>query len=106
MSKFKLQRTQELTRTQHEHGKQDAWNGHAQVASQAMAVPGEYGPDAERQEVKRDEKKFRTAEQQVKKTTPGKANRERSVIINEHESDKTGRKKQFSQLQTWRTRGG
>ena len=55
VSKFKLQRTQELTRTQHEVGKQDAWNGHAQVASQAMAVPEEYGPDAERQEVKRDE---------------------------------------------------
>ena len=45
VSKFKLQRTQELTRTQHEDGKQDAWNGHAQVASQAMAVPEEYGPD-------------------------------------------------------------
>ena len=40
MSKFKLQRTQELTRTQHEDGKQDAWNGHAQVASQAMTVSG------------------------------------------------------------------
>ena len=45
-----------LTRTQHEDGKQDAWNGHAQVASQAMPVPEEYGPDAERQEVKRDNK--------------------------------------------------
>ena len=48
MSKFKLQRTQELTRTQHEDGKQDAWNGHAQVASQAMAVPEEHGPDAKK----------------------------------------------------------
>ena len=27
---------------------------------------------------------------------------ERSVIINEYESDKTSRTKQFSQLQTWR----
>ena len=71
MSKFKLQRTQELTRTQHEDGKQDAWNGHAQVASQAMAVPEEYGPDAERQEVKRDEQEFRKAQQHVKKTTLG-----------------------------------
>ena len=34
-----------------------------------MAVPEEYGPDAERQEVKRDEQEFRTAQQQVKKTT-------------------------------------
>ena len=103
MSKFKLQRTQELTRTQHEDGKQDAWNGHAQVASQAMAVPVEYGPDAERQEVKRDEQEFRTAQQQqVKKTTLGRARRERSVIINEYESDKTSRTKQFSQLQMWR----
>ena len=102
MSKFKLQRTQELTRTQHEDGKQDAWNRHAQVASQAMAVPEEYGPDAERQEVKRDEQEFRTAQQQVKKMTLGRARRERSVIINEYESDKTSRTKQFSQLQTWR----
>ena len=95
VSKFKLQRTQELTRTQHEDGKHDAWNGHAQVASQAMAVPEEYGPDAERQEVKRDEQEFRTAQQQVKKTTLGRARRERSVIINEYESDKTSRTKQF-----------
>ena len=102
VSKFKLQRTQELTRTQHEDGKQDAWNGHAQVASQAMAVPEEYGPDAERQEVTRDEHEFRTAQQQVKKTTLGRARRERSVIINECESDKTSRTKQFSQLHTWR----
>ena len=102
MSKFKLQRTQELTRTQHEDGKQDAWNGHAQVASQAMAVPEEYAPDAERQEVKRDEQESRTAQQQVKKMTLGRARRERSVIINEYESDKTSRTKRFSQLQTWR----
>ena len=61
MSKFKLQRTQERTRTQHEDGKQDAWNGHAQVASQAVAVPEEYGPDAERQEVKRDETRIQNS---------------------------------------------
>ena len=79
------------------HGTEDA-----QVASQAMAVPEKYGPDAERQEVKRDEQEFRTAQQQVKKTTLGRARRERSVIINEYESDKTSRTKQFSQLQTWR----
>ena len=89
MSKFKRQKTQELTRIQREDEKQDAWNGHAQVASQAMAVSVEYGPDAERQEVKRDEQEFRTAQQQVKKTTLGRARRERSVIINEYESDKT-----------------
>ena len=47
-----------------------------QVASQAMAVPEEFGPDAERQEVKRDEQEFRTAQQQVKKTTLGRARRE------------------------------
>ena len=35
VSKFKQQKTQELTRTLHEDGKQDAWNGHTQVASQA-----------------------------------------------------------------------
>ena len=67
-----------------------------------MAVPEESGPDAERQEVKRDEQEFRTAQQQVKKTTLGRARRERSVIINEYESDETSRTKQFSQLQTWR----
>ena len=89
MSKFKLQRIQELTRAQREDGKQDAWNGHAQVASQAMAVPEEYGPDAERQEVKRDEQEFRTAQQQVKKTTLGRARSEGSAIINDYESDKT-----------------
>ena len=82
-----------VTRTQNEDGKQDAWNGHAQVASQAMAVPEEYEPDAERQEVKRDEQEFRPAQQQVKKTTLGRAGRERSVIINEYESDKTSRTK-------------
>ena len=89
MSKFKLQRTQELTRTQHEDGKQYAWNGHAHVASQAMTVPNEHGPDAERQEVKRDEQEFRTAQQQVKMITQGRARRERSMIINEYDSDKT-----------------
>ena len=89
MSKFKRQGTQELTRTQREDGKQDAWNGHAQVASQAMAVPEEYGPDAEHHEVKRDEQEFRTAQQQVKKTSQARARRERSVIIHECESDKT-----------------
>ena len=67
-----------------------------------MTVLEEYGPDAERQEVKRDEQEFRTAQQQVKKTTLGRARRERSVIINEYESDETSRTKQFSQLQTWR----
>ena len=60
--KVKLKRTQELTRTQREDGKHDAWNGHAQVASQAKAVPDEYGPDAERQDVRRDEQEFRTAQ--------------------------------------------
>ena len=57
-------------------------NGHAQESSQAMAVLVEYGPE-------RDEQEFRTAQQQVKKTTLGRARRERSVIINEYESDKT-----------------
>ena len=47
----------------------------------------EYGPDAELQEVKRDEQEFRTSQQQVKKTQ-ARARRERSVIINEYESDK------------------
>ena len=97
VSKFKLQRTQELTRTQHEDGKQDAWNGHAQVASQAMAVPEEYGPDAERQEDKRDEEEFRTA-QQGQEDDLGQSR----VIINEYESDKTSRTKQCSQLQSWK----
>ena len=69
MTKFKLQRAQELPRTQREDGKQDGWSRHAQVASQAKAVPGEYGPDAERQDVGRDEQEFRTAQQQVKKKT-------------------------------------
>ena len=58
-------------------------------ASQAMAVPEEYGPDAERQKVRRDEQEFRTAQQQVKKITLGRARRVRSVIINEYESDET-----------------
>ena len=74
---------------QHEDGKQDAWNGHAQVASQSMEVLEEYGPDAERQEIIRDGQEFRTAQQQVKKMTLGRAKRERSLIINEYESDKT-----------------
>ena len=82
MSKFKRQRTQELTRTQHEDGKQDAWNGHAKVASQAMAVLEEYGPETPNaKKSKRDEQEFRTAQQQVKKMTLGRARRERSVII-------------------------
>ena len=44
VSTFKQQRTQGLTSTQHEDGKQDAWHRHAQVASQAMTVPEKYGP--------------------------------------------------------------
>ena len=78
-----------MTRTQREDAKQDASNGHAQVASQAMAVPEVYWPDADRNEVKRDEQELRTAQQQVKKTTEARARREKSVIINEYESDKT-----------------
>ena len=54
-----------------------------------MEVPEEYGPDAERQEVKRDEREFGTAQQQVKKTTQARDRRERSVIIHEYESDMT-----------------
>ena len=65
-----------------------------------MAAPEEYGPDAERQEVKRDEQEFRTAQQQVKKMTQARAGRERSAIINECESDKTMPTKQFLQHQT------
>ena len=34
-----VSKAQELMRTQREDGKQDAWNGHAQEASQAKAVP-------------------------------------------------------------------
>ena len=49
----------------------------------------EYGPDAERQDVNRDEQEFRTAQQQVKKTTQARARKKRSVIINEYESDET-----------------
>ena len=93
---------QELSRTQRQDGKQDAWNGHAQVALQAKAVPEEYEPDAERQEVRRDEQEFRTAQQQVKKMTQARAWSEGSAIINEYESDKTMPTKQFSQQQTWR----
>ena len=59
VSKFKLHRAQELPRSKREDGKQYAWKGHAQVASQAKAVPDEYGPEAERQEVGRDEQEFR-----------------------------------------------
>ena len=73
---------------QREDGKQDAWNGHAQEASQAKAVP-EYGPDAECQEVRRDEQEFRTPQQQVKKMTHSRARSEGMAIINENESDKT-----------------
>ena len=43
-----------------------------------------YEPDAERQEVRRDEPEFRTAQQQVKKIRS-----EGSDIINEYESEKT-----------------
>ena len=93
---------QQLSRTQRQDGKQDAWNGHAQVASQAKAVPEEYEPDAERQEVRRDEQEFRTAQQQVKKMTQARAWSEGSAIINEYESDKTMPTKQFSQHQTGR----
>ena len=89
LSKFKLQRAQELPRTQREDGKQDAWNGHAQVASQAKAVLEECEPDAERQEVRRDEQELRTAQQQVKKMTQARARSEGSAIINECASDKT-----------------
>ena len=89
MSKVKLQRAQQLPRTQREDGTQDAWNGHAQVASQAKAVPEEYEPDAARQEVRRDEQEFRTAQQQVKKMTQARARSEGSAIINEYESHKT-----------------
>ena len=46
---------------------------HAQVASKAKAVPDEYGPDAERQDVRRDEPEFRTAQQQVKPMTQARA---------------------------------
>ena len=73
MSKFKRQRTQELTRTQREDGKQDAWNGHAQVASQAMAVSVEYGPDAERQEVKRDEQELQNSSAAGQEDDPGQS---------------------------------
>ena len=89
MSKLELQRTQELTRAEREAGKQGAWNGYAQVASRAKAVPEEYGPDAERQEVRGDEQEFRTAQQQVEKMTQARARSEGSSIINEYKSDKT-----------------
>ena len=82
VSQFNLQRAQELTRTQHEDGKQDARNGHAQVASRAKAAPEEYGPDAERQDVRQDEQEFRTAQQQVKKMTQARARSEGSAFIN------------------------
>ena len=74
---------------QREDGKQDAWNGHAHEALQAKAAPEEYGPDAECQEVRRDEQELRTAQQQVKKMTQAIARSEGSAIINEYESDKT-----------------
>ena len=41
MSKLELQRTQELTKAEREAGKQGAWNGYAQVALRAKAVPEE-----------------------------------------------------------------
>ena len=94
---------QELSRTQHQDGKQDAWKGqNAQVASQAKAVPEEYEPNAQRQEVRRDEQEFRTAQQPVKKMTQARAWSEGSATINEYESDKTMPTKQFSQHQTSR----
>ena len=87
---------QGLSRSQCQDGKQDAWNGHAQEASQANSVPEEYEPDAERQDVRRDEQEFRTAQEQVKKMTQARAWSEGSAIINEYESDKTMPTKQFS----------
>ena len=57
-SKFELQRAQELSRTQREDGKQDAWNRHAQVASEARVTTEEYGPDDERQRVGREEREL------------------------------------------------
>ena len=45
-------------------------------------------PDAECQEVRRDEQELRTVEQQVK-ITQARAMSEGSAIINEYESDKT-----------------
>ena len=71
---------------EHEDGTQDAWNGHAQEASQAKAVPEEYRPDAE--EVRRDEQELRIAQQQVKKMIQARARSGGSAIINEYESDK------------------
>ena len=69
---------------------------------QAEAVPEEYGPDAERQEVRRDEQELRTAQKQAKKMTQARAWSEGSAIINECESDKTMPTKQFLQHQTGR----
>ena len=54
-----------------------------------MAVPEEYEPDAERQEVKRDEREFGTAQQQVMKMIQARDRSEGSATINEHESHKT-----------------
>ena len=52
------------------------------TCASSVASKGDvYGPDAERQDVRRDEQEFRTAMQQVKKMT-------QSAIINEYESDK------------------
>ena len=101
-SKFKLQRAQELPRTQREDGMQDAWNGHAQVASQAKAVPEEYKPDAERQEVRRDEQEFRTVQQQVKKMTQARARSEGVRSSTSTSLTRHCRTKQLSQHQTWR----
>ena len=90
VSKFKLQRAQELTRTQRKDGKQDARNGHAQVASRAQVLPEEHEPDAERTDVRQDEQEFRTAQQQGARSSTSTS------------LDKTCRTKQFSQHQTWR----
>ena len=99
---FKLHRAPELSRTLHEDGKQDAWNAHAQVSSQAKAVPEEYAPDAERQEGRRVEQEFRTVHKQVETMTRARAWIEGSAILNEYELDKTVLTKEFSQHQTWR----
>ena len=79
VSKFKLQRTLERSRTLREDGKQDAWNRHAHVASQAKVTTEEHGPDDERQEAGRElprdimSREFRAAQLQVKKMTQTKA---------------------------------
>ena len=89
VSKFKLQKTCVLPRRQFEDGRQNAWNKHALVALHSWTVPDEYGPDVERQDVKRDEKEYGTVQQQVKTMTQSRVRSDRSPIINEYESDKT-----------------